>query len=323
MSKLVSKECGRLGKKTDWRGIAPVDDFPLGLIASEQVHGLVVLGLSELESITDSLSIRGYREVCNHDIAILVLREVFGDGIHSGLGFNPLLGLELVHHLLVNSREAVLQLRFGNGGNRQVAKVDLSLLDLGLLGGTRLHLLEAVEPLGKAGGDLLHHIGILSGDRNDTADPLSNTRLLENDQLLDVASFCHMGSTTKFNADLAPLRILDISKQILDGHTDRNHTDRIRVCFAENSTDTFNLPGSGQGNIARINLEVLSNVPSRDLLNFGQLLRRNLLLVRKVEPQLLGSNQRSLLVNFVAENLLECVVEDVCTGVVITDWPSP
>lgn len=166
-----------------------------------------------------------------------------------------------------------------------------------------------------------------------------HVRCLTN-QVLDETGLVHMSATAEFDADVAPLRVLGVLEKLIHVDTNGDYTNGVRIGLTEDGANTLNLAcmrlvprntaqvcvtltSEIEIDILVVDLGVLLDVLVRQILNLLDLRERHLGLVTEIEPQLILVDQRALLVDLIAENLPQRMVEDVRAGVVVADRCSP
>jgi hypothetical protein len=222
--------------------------------------------------------------------------------------------------------------------------------------------LLALEGLERVGGlcPLLSKtdrlIGLGSGDGYETTDALGDSVRLDDGEGLDVRGLVDVASgtsdkrtgsqrarrvllltspaslrksdradsrsTTELHTCPLPLRVLHILRDVLDVVLERHHPHRIRIRLSEHSPEARDLLREVEGKLFRVDLGSPGDPVVNNGLDLEKILGRDGSLVREVEPKLGGRDEGALLVDVVAKDVSESVVEDVGGGVVLSDWGS-
>jgi hypothetical protein len=298
-------------------------DLPLLGAGSEEVQTPLperALGAGDgLDDVADGLADRGRIIHLLHEERLALVLEELRDGVEHLLLFRLGRGLLLVQDALRNLGHAVAEAVLGQGGDGEVVEVDLRALCVALLLGPELEALERIEALGEVVGDALHVVGLLAGDGDDAADALCDSRFLEDDEFLDLACLEDVGPAAELDGELAPRLVLGVGDEVLDGAADGDDADGVGVGLAEDGAEAVDLARGGERYVLGVDLGVLLDVVRGDLLDLLELGVGQTSLVREIESELLGGDERALLVDFVAEDLAKRVVEDVGSGVVVAD----
>ena len=101
-----------------------------------------------------------------------------------------------------------------------------------------------------------------------------------------------------------------------------DNANRVRVRLSKDGAQAGDLLGRLEIHLLAENLDVFLDPLVRDVLNLGEVGRRDRRLVREVEPELGRRDERSLLVNVVAEDFAKREVEDVGARVVVPKRPA-
>ena len=104
---------------------------------------------------------------------------------------------------------------------------------------------------------------------------------------------------------------------------ERDDTNGVRVRLPKDRAERVDLLRDGQLELLRVHADVAADPVLAERLDLLELGLRDLRLVREVEAELRGGDERALLVDVVAEDLAEGVVEDVRRGVVVAEGPAP
>lgn len=129
-------------------------------------------------------------------------------------------------------------------------------------------------------------------------------------------------STAELDTGLPPLGVGDIGHHLLDAVLESNHTNGIGVGLSKDSTKTRDLLSGLEVHLLGKDLDGLLDPLVRDALDLGEVVGRDGRLVREVEAELGGGDERSLLVDVVAEDFTEGKVEDVGSSVVVAKRPA-
>lgn len=157
---------------------------------------------------------------------------------------------------------------------------------------------------------------------DDTSDTLGDGRLLNDDKVFDHVRLGYVRSTAELDTGRSPSRVVDVLLDLLDGVTQRNDSDRVGVSLSEDGSESWDLVRLLKRHLLGVDGRGLLDPLVRDLLDPDQVRRGDGLVVREVESELGGCDERSLLVNVVAKDLSKGEVEDVSTGMVVSDGPS-
>lgn len=129
-------------------------------------------------------------------------------------------------------------------------------------------------------------------------------------------------STAEFDTSRPPLGVGDIGHHLIEAVLESNDTNGVGVGLSKDGTKTRDLLSGLEVHLLGEDLDGLLDPLVRDALNLGEVVGRDGRLVREVEAEFGGGDERSLLVNVVAEDLTESVVEDVGSGVVVAEGPA-
>jgi len=76
-----------------------------------------------------------------------------------------------------------------------------------------------------------------------------------------------MGSSTEFDTEFLPFLVGDVLKDFIDRSTDRNYSDRIRILFFKDLSDTSNRFCNLKGDIFSVYLYIVSDVLAANIFN--------------------------------------------------------
>lgn len=193
-------------------------------------------------------------------------------------------------------------------------------------------------------GELRSLASLLTRNGDDTTDSLGDSGLLGDDKVLDIARLGDVAievgegrvsesermregasnsrSTAELDTGGPPLGVGDIGHHLIEAVLESNDTNRVGVGLSKDGTKTRNLLSRLEVHLLGEDLDGLLDPLVRDALDLGEVVGRDGRLVREVETELGGSDEGTLLVDVVAEDLTESVVEDVSSGVVVAERPA-
>ncbi|KAI3487195.1 hypothetical protein L1887_48905 [Cichorium endivia] len=161
-----------------------------------------------------------------------------------------------------------------------------------------------------------HARSLVARHGNDATDALGDARLLGNDKVADLARLGHVRAAAELDRGRAPPRVLEVAGDGVEVVLERDDADGVGIGLAKHGAQAGDLLGRVELHLLGEDADVALDPVDRDVLDLLELLHVDALLVRKVESELGGRDERALLVNVVAEHLAQAKVEDVGGGVV-------
>ena len=132
----------------------------------------------------------------------------------------------------------------------------------------------------------------------------------------------HSRSTAELDRSLPPLGVLNVLLDLVHAEFECDDPDGIGVRLAEHGPQAGNLLSRLEVDLLRVDLDIFLDPLVRLALDLLEVGRRDGRLVRKVESELRRRDERTFLINVVAEDFPQAVVEDVGTRVVVAKGPS-
>lgn len=137
---------------------------------------------------------------------------------------------------------------------------------------------DPVESLGKLGSASRSLVSLLTGDGDDTSDPLGDRRFLGDDKVLDLVGLAdvteqqhrsvrnsrasprrsrHSRSSTELDTGRFPLGVLNVRGDLVQRKLEGDDPDRIRVGFSKDGPETGNVLSDLERKLFRVDLDGL------------------------------------------------------------------
>lgn len=132
----------------------------------------------------------------------------------------------------------------------------------------------------------------------------------------------NLRSTAEFNRSVSPFRVLDIFLHLLDTEFEGDDPNWIWVTLSKHGPQSRNFLSSTEIHLFRVHFDVSFDPLVRESFNLVEVGSRDGGFVREIESEFRGCYEGSFLINVIAEYFSQAVVEDVSSGVVVSERPS-